>query len=550
MNRVSDFLSTFGGKPPVCSCRAGAWQGFPSQSFEDDEWTFWIFGETFPRCQTAADARAFRNGHFLIWGWNKKHREYHAWTDRFGTLHGYYADDGQRRALGTHFQSVAKAASRGELDWEALAGFFSFGFFPGDRTYYKDLKILRPASHYVFDFEGRLKSRERYWKWHYEPNLKRSYEETVLEFGRLFNRVVEDQTRDEKIAIPVSGGLDSRSTVAGLQGKFWAYSYGYHKNSEETKIAQKVAHARGLDFQAFTIEPYLFEKLDGILSCTEGFQDVTQCRQAFVTEELEKHGNYVLAAHWGDVWMDGMLDHRPPTLDHRQILNDVVKKIQKKGGDWLVENLCQSRLGNQNPKEFLRGMISDELKEFDAIEDPDFKMKAFKTDHWSFRWTCASLRMFQAAAFPRLPFYDNRLTDFFCTVPADFVRGRRLQIDYLKRFAPDLAHIEWQPYGANLYQYQRSNSLSLPERIFKKLARMISGKKIIQRNWERQFLNDKGKKGLETHLLREGLKIHEFVALSKMKALVSDLYQNPNAENGYRVSMLLTFSSWLEKYHV
>ena len=31
----------------------------------------------------------------------------------------------------------------------------------------------------------------------------------------------------------------------------------------------------------------------------------------------------------------------------------------------------------------------------------------------SFRWTTTSLRMFQAAAFPRLPFYDTRMADFF-----------------------------------------------------------------------------------------------------------------------------------------
>ena len=50
-------------------------------------------------------------------------------------------------------------------------------------------------------------------------------------------------------------------------------------------------------------------------------------------------------------------------------------------------------------------------------------------EQWSARWTTASLRMFQSAAFPRLPFYDTRLADFFATVPTPLVAGRRLQID-------------------------------------------------------------------------------------------------------------------------
>ena len=71
--------------------------------------------------------------------------------------------------------------------------------------------------------------------------------------------------------------------------------------------------------------------------------------------------------------------------------------------------------------------------------------------------------MYQAGAFPRLPFYDTRLADFFATVPTAFVKGRRLQIDYLKRFAPDLARIKWQAYDTNLYRYPLLRLLAAAE---------------------------------------------------------------------------------------
>ena len=113
----------------------------------------------------------------------------------------------------------------------------------------------------------------------------------------------------------------------------------------------------------------------------------------------------------------------------------------------------------------LADLLRPELKAVRSIDDPDFRIKAFKIDQWSFRRTMASLRSYQLGAFPRLPFYDTRLSDFFATVPSEFVAGRRLQIDYLKRYAPDLARIAWQAGGANLYQYRSARYWKLPIRV-------------------------------------------------------------------------------------
>ena len=67
-----------------------------------------------------------------------------------------------------------------------------------------------------------------------------------------------------------------------------------------------VAESRHLPFEAFAVGPYLFDRLSMILNAVEGFQDLTQCRQAAVSDELARHADYVIAAHWGDVWLDDM----------------------------------------------------------------------------------------------------------------------------------------------------------------------------------------------------------------------------------------------------
>jgi hypothetical protein len=552
----------------------GTWKGYPVVAGGVEEWNFCLLGELNGQVSSQnlldslhsivlgkASAESL-NGHFLLLAYNQQDGRWHVFTDRFGTFHAYYGSDGRRCALGTFSPAVAAVASRKQLDWSALAAFFAQGFFPGARTFFADVQILEPASHYAFDASGKIIAQTRYWNWWHDPKWNRSYDDTVDQFSDIFREVMQDLTRDGRVALPISGGLDSRSTTtiynpvetSCLRENIWAYSYGYAADSPETQIARRVAKTRSLPFQAFTIKPYLFPNLDLVLDSVEGFQDITQCRQAAVLNEIAPRADYVIAAHWGDVWMDTMgfaeangHENKASDLDST-VVDHTVRKITKAGSQWLLRNISDPQLHHQRAEELLLENVKAEISKLKHIGCPDFRVKAFKTDNWSFRWTTTSLRMFQPAAFPRLPFYDSRLVDFFCTVPSEFLKGRRLQVDYMKRYAPDLARIIWQARDANLFTYQ-SKSKVLPRRAAKKVWRLLTQKKLIERNWEIQLFSAEGRVGLDAKLMKPGLRIHEFVAPEKIKELLDHFYIDPYAEKrGYTVSMLVTLSVWLEKY--
>jgi len=328
----------------------------------------------------------------------------------------------------------------------------------------------------------------------------------------------------------------------------WLFSYGYTPDSAETRIAAQVARAGNLDLTAFTIQPYLFEKMRLVQDSVEGFQDVTQCRQAFVVEQLRAHADYIVAVHWGDVWLDDMgLAGQCSPMSVTELADYTLNKFMK-SGRWLLEKVSKAAAPDLNIIDYLRAMLETELRGLKAIADPDFRVKALKMETWSWRWTTASLRMYQPGAFPLLPFYDPRMVDLFCSMPTDFVRGRRLQVAYLKRYAPRLAKVPWQVYDANLYWYPYFGSLLLPKRALKKIVRLISGKKAVERNWEVQFLCKSGRRGLEEYLLAPGLKIHDVISRQQVQTLVDELYASPTREHGYSVAMLLTFADWLERY--
>ena len=545
------------------------WAGAPVTRVVDGRWTAWLLGELYaaPRPDEAVRAvlagRAAAdslNGHFALLAHDAAADEWHVWTNRHATFHVYHASDGHRAALGTCFRAVA-AAARPELDWPALTSFFALGYFAADRTFLSDVRILRPATHARYDNRGRLLSEERTWRWWHAPDTTRSPEATVDAFAATFQTVMDGLLVGGRVAVPISGGLDSRSTVAAIRpdaatDHLWAYSYGYQPDSVETRLATQVAAARDLPFEAFTIGRYLFPALPRVLGSIEGFQDVTQARQAAVADALAGHSDFVIAAHWGDVWLDDMGASHALGVAHAPTPGDALAmalyKFGKPGSAWLLDNVARPRLGGGDPQAVLRDLLAAELARLGPLDDPDFVIKAFKTEQWSARWTTASLRMYQSAAFPRLPFYDTRITDFFCTVPTATVAGRRLQIDYLKRHAPDLARVPWQQTGRDLFSDGGFAPLALAGRAARRAGRALSGRRVIERNWEVQFLGDAGRAALRDWLLGPGRPLHEYVPVAAIRDLLAAFERDPWGERrgaapkpAYAVSTLLTLSAWL-----
>lgn len=591
VDRVGDILLQFGDPRPLAgrwgrlkggvlaqesgwrllweSPRNG-WFGFPCKSIQFGGWRVWVIGELYGSTERTLSDESFveqlvlgrekwsqLNGHVAIVGWDSTRRQWHIWTDRFGTLHLFHCSDPKGPMLGTSFHSVSCHQAVSKLDWAGISGLFGCGFFPEDRTHFENVRILKPATETVLDDQGVLVSSRRYWEWSHQPDIAKGLGDWTDEFGHLFLRVMGEMTGSGRVAVPISGGLDSRSTLAGLgvggapaggTANIWGYSYGYSDDSIETRISSELARCRGLSFQRFTIRPYLGSRLDTIVGCIEGFQDLLQCRQAFVIDELAEHSERVIAAHWGDVWHDDMgFDNTRGDSGGDAITAHAFQKMAKRGRRWLWDQVCGRSAGGLNAEMVTRGFVEEGLRRIERIEDPDFRIKAFKTDNWSFRWTLSSIRMFQAASFPRLPFYDTRVADFFLRVPTGRVSGRAMQLEFLRRFAPDLARIEWQETGADLFDQGRGKVGKLARRVTARIERLLLNKPVVERNWEVQLRGVEGRELLEKYLLREGLVVHEFVGRKEVRDLVNLFQNEPLVDGrGYTVSMLFSFSAWLE----
>ena len=143
---------------------------------------------------------------------------------------------------------------------------------------------------------------------------------------------------------------------------------------------------------------------------------------------------------------------------------------------------------------------------------------------------------------------------FICTVPERYLRGRKLQIEYIKKNCPDAARMPWQKYHPlNLYQYQRFNQ---PHYYFVRAARKVKrilqvylskSPELITRNWELQFLGEQNFIELKKNLLERN-KFNKLIPQTIIRKYL-DKFQTDPVQYAHPLSMLLTLAVFSDKHY-
>ena len=146
----------------------------------------------------------------------------------------------------------------------------------------------------------------------------------------------------------------------------------------------------------------------------------------------------------------------------------------------------------------------------------------------------------------QLPYYDEKICEFVCSIPETLLNNRQIQIEYIKRYAPDLAKIRWQAQKPfNLLNYNLNKfPLNLPYRGKEKVKRQVNkmfGKKLIQRNWELQFSGNNNRKHVHKYLVDQRPSNH-FISLNFIKYSINEFYKNPTPATAHIIGILLTLS--------
>ena len=162
------------------------------------------------------------------------------------------------------------------------------------------------------------------------------------------------------------------------------------------------------------------------------------------------------------------------------------------------------------------------------------------------------MSVFEAAHPITLPYYDNRMCEFICTVPEAYLADRKLQIAHLQQDKA-LVKITWQaqkPFNLNTYQFNKS-PFNLPFRIASKLKRELQaafGNPLIQRNFELQFLGVTNEKYLESYLFKDSF--YDFIPQEVVRDSYTRFKNGDGVSFAHAVSMLLTLSLWHKHFYL
>lgn len=433
--------------------------------------------------------------------------------------------------------------TKNNIDYRSVCVFAALGFFLENDTYWAEQKTLPAASECVID-SNELVSAKKHFEWHYSPR-EISLAQATTEFADLFESIVREQTKGKRVILPLSGGLDSRTQAAALKNvnaEVCSFSYAFEGGHDETEYSKNIAEGQNFPFRSWKIKAgYLWEKIDRLAQINSCYSEFTHPRQMAFLEKYQELGDVFSLGHWGDVLFDdmGVADDLPP---EKQV-DVLLKKIVKKGGVDMAESLWQAFGLPGKFKDYLVQRVSEMLFAINIPNSANARIRAFKSLYWATRWTSINLSVFAAARPITLPYYDNRMCEFICTVPETHLSGRRIQIEYLKRKAPQLAKIMWQdhrPFNLTNYHWDKT-PWNLPYRAFQKAKRVVSHKKFIQRNWELQFTGEENDRKLCERLFEEP-KFSEWIP----KELVRDFYLKFKNEDAvyysHSVSTLLTLS--------
>jgi len=229
-------------------------------------------------------------------------------NDRYGLQRLYYHQS--REAF--YFAAEAKAilAVRPELrtaDARSLGEFVSCGCVLENRTIFKDIAVLPPASAWTFR-NASLNQKKTYFhaeEWEHQPSLEPEdyYQQLRSTFSETLPRYFQGSNR---IGMSLTGGLDTRMIMAwhkAAPGSFPCYSFGgMFRECEDVRLARKIAKACGQSFEVIPVGeeflPRFAHYAERAVYLTDGCVSVNRSSDLFANERaaaiapVRMTGNY------------------------------------------------------------------------------------------------------------------------------------------------------------------------------------------------------------------------------------------------------------------
>jgi len=481
----------------------------PEQYDQDEEVIlniYKIFGENTPNKL---------NGEFNVVIYDINKSQLFIFNDRFGFKHlYYYYNDDNVFLFGPEIKSILsnKDIDR-SIDEHGIADFFNFSYHMGNRTMFKSISMLPPASCMILENnEIRLKT---YWKPKYTCQLGMKDLDEAVETGyHLFQQSLQRRVRGcTNVMVPITGGLDSRlilSTVNELSCKITTATFGV-KGCADHEIAKKVCKALGLN------EPMLVSrKPKWLFTYADELSSLNECNYAGLGLTTQYGFRDTIGLDF-DCFLNGIfgghLSFGSPYFTKKDLESDYSPKERvdrlSKGLNGHLYQMYLKDCGTDTLNDIVTAYhdksLNEEYERTESISDT----YAFRQDglflYNRIRRGMNSIDQYKSFYNNQLPFASYELYDFYLSLSPELLLNHFLYKEIYKRKLPHLASIPWQSTGVNLYKFPTKYQVykkDLNNKLFWYSMKLSRG---------RMNIVDKNKDGDEDYFFRKDKNLRQWI---------------------------------------
>ncbi|MCO6439780.1 MAG: hypothetical protein J5I81_01575 [Nitrococcus mobilis] len=363
-------------------------------------------------------------------------------TDRLGTIPVYYGRRNARLSFASRLPVLLEAGFDSP-DPIGAVQMMLCGYPLGSRSLLEGVSLAPPASELRIHPSGSVTA-ERYWR--PEPNPDDGPVAPKLA-DELLDRLQAAQHRatpdGQELAIPITGGLDSRINLA-LCGDRLAAAFLFHiglPGDPEGPIARRIASVLGLPMAELKLKPDIIGA---------GWERFAEAETGELSPEqlwLGGVGAFVHRNAPGRTLLDGYLQD---ALFNPRMVTEQVQE-QRDTAIWLARRRWEA-VGKSNGDPLLAQVLGsiDTAFGVSGAPSPLAASQRFYLENRSRRFVFGAARLAQNHIAVATPALDSELMDYALALPWSARRNGPLYRALILRLAPELGEIAYDKTGRPL----------------------------------------------------------------------------------------------------
>lgn len=487
------------------------------------------------------------NGSFTLVIWNENSHELLLINDRYGLRPLYYTEHNGYLLFGSEVKAILQDETfKRIIDNRSVADFFSFGYIIGNKTFFRGIELLPPAS--ALTYNAGQSTIEQYWDFNFNEEYEDHPEEYyVKKLSKLILQAVERQMKGNyRVGVPLSGGLDSRTIVASIDKKHYPiHTFTFGKpNCDDARFAQMLANKLGANHHFFEFKPdNLASYAEKAVYITDGMKN---CVHAHIYNILYGIGQKV------DVVFDGIHGIKSGTHNSElyeanddMILSDLLNPL--KNVNRLFSNNYYFKI-----QQYLTH-FSDDIQPNCAINLSFNRFNYYFLRQRKRRFSSYGSVIMRSKVETRFPFYDNDIIDFILTVPPILRRKEYLFLKTIINLFPHLLAIPWQKTGLPLTASNLQFKIHNKEKGVKRRINRIIGKTIFEdtknfADYDEWIRNSKKLRGYIMGILLDERTLARPYFNQKSIKEILDLHMSGKENHSELIGRLLTFELWHRQF--